>query len=305
MAANTPKILEDSGGRHVVILANPKAGSRSRLQAVDELIENLASRGLQPALCWERESFSEQLKKTDGLIRCVVAAGGDGTLQEVINRAPGLPISILPLGNENLLARHFHVARSGKELVETIMHGHSKKLDLGRVNGRIFSLMAGIGFDAEVVHRIHQSRLGHINKLSYVWPILKTLHDYAFPAMEAEIMDTGERLQGAMAFVFNFPEYGLRLPIAPEATPDDGLLNLCVFEQPGIGALLRYLDAVVRGRQGQRSDIQCRLVKRVRFWSQYPVPLQLDGDPAGWLPAAVEVLPAALSLVVPTGRVGA
>jgi len=304
MAPNTPRIVEDSGRSHVIILANPRAGPRNRRKALDDLVANLATRGLQPALCWELEGLSDQLKRANGLIRCVVAAGGDGTLQEVINRATGLPISILPLGNENLLARHFHLLRSGKELAETIMHGHVKKLDLGRINGRYFSLMAGAGFDAEVVHQIHRRRLGHINKLSYVWPIVKTIHDYSFPRIDVEITDTGERLRGAMAFVFNFPRYGLGLPIAPEAQPDDGFLNLCVFERPGIVALLRYLDDVIRGRQGQRPDMQRRLVKCVHLSSKYPVPLQLDGDPGGHLPATLEVMPAALELVVPERCLG-
>ncbi len=132
MAPNTPRILKDSGRRHVIILANPRAGPRNRRKALDDLVANLVSRGLQPALCWELEGLSDHLKKANGLIRCVVAAGGDGTLQEVINRAPGLPISILPLGNENLLARHFHLLCSGKELAETIVHGQVKKLE-GRV----------------------------------------------------------------------------------------------------------------------------------------------------------------------------
>jgi diacylglycerol kinase family enzyme len=250
-------------------------------------------------LCRRREDLSTVLRTADRDLRCVVAAGGDGTLAEVLNRAPGCPVAVLPLGNENLVAKHFAVRRSGTALARAIAAGRLGHLDLARANERLFALMAGAGIDAEVVHRVHASRRGNINQLSYALPILKAVQTYPFPAMDVEIDESGERLRGAMVFVFNLPRYGLGLPIAPQARADDGLLDLCVFQRPGWRNLARYALAVLARNQQALPDFEHRRVRRVRLSAAERVPLQTDGDPAGCLPATIEVVPGALALVLP------
>jgi diacylglycerol kinase (ATP) len=93
--------------------------------------------------------------------------------------------------------------------------------------------------------------------------------------------------------------YGLGIPIAKDARPDDGYLDLWVFKKPGVVALARYLDLILRGRQDHHPDIQHRLVKQIHLSSDRPVPLQMDGDAAGQLPATLEAVPGAMDLVVP------
>jgi diacylglycerol kinase family enzyme len=235
-------------------------------------------------------------------IRCVVAAGGDGTLLEVVNRAAGVPATILPLGNENLVARYLGLTRSGAELADVIAAGSVTQFDLARANGRLFCLMASVGLDADIVHRVHRRRRGHINRLSYVIPLMQAMQNYQFPAVEVIIEDTGERLQGGTVFLFNLPRYALGLPIAANGSAEDGLLDLCVFERPGVLELLRYLTAVVTRRHGKLPDFYHRKVRRVRLESMEPAPIQTDGDPAGSLPAVIEVIPSALPIVVPIAQ---
>ena len=287
----------DPRRRRVAILANPRAGTGKAHRLIQALDGALRSRGFEPLLCWQREELSELAG--DGELRCVVAAGGDGTLLEVLNRAPGLPVTLLPLGNENLVAGYLKLGRSPGQLAEVIEAGRLRRVDLARSNGRLFCVMAGVGVDAEVVRRVHDRRRGHINKLSYVVPTLQAFSGYPYPAIEVEVEDTGERLRGAMVFVFNLPRYALGLPLPAGADPCDGALNLYVFERPGLLHLARYLRAIVGGRQDSLADYQHRVVRRVRLWSAEPAPLQTDGDPAGWLPASLEVVPQALTLVVP------
>ena len=285
----------DPNKKLVAILANPRAGSGKSHRLVEALVGGLRGRGLLPMLCWEREKLSE-LAKED--LRCVVAAGGDGTLLEVLNRAPGIPAAILPLGNENLVARFCGTKRIPRKIVEDIATGNTRRTDLARLNGRLFCVMAGVGLDAEVVHRVHDRRKGHINKLTYAVPILQALTRYRFPSVEVTIEDTGESLRGAMAFVFNIPQYALGLKLAPGAEAADGLLDVYVFERPGLWALARYLRAVFRGRQLSLPDHHHRTARRVRIESSQRTPVQTDGDPAGYLPATVSVEPGALTLVV-------
>lgn len=287
-------------GRRVLILANPHAGTRKSKRLVDELAAALVERRLEPTVCWERERLSDVAAAADPAeVRCVVAAGGDGTLLEVLNRAPGLPVSVLPLGNENLVGRYGGLPRSGRRLAAIIEAGRLRRVDLARANGRLFALMASAGFDAEVVHRVHARRQGHISKLSYAWPVVQALREYSFSPIDVEIEDTGERLQGALVFVFNLPRYGLNLPIPVGARPDDGLVDVYVFQKPGALALARYLTAVLLGQQKRLTDYRHCRARRVRLSAAGPIPVQLDGDPAHFLPVTIEVTPGAMTLVVP------
>src|SRR5438105_6148139 len=139
----------------VPILANPRAGSGKSHRIVRELVHELQARHLEPTLCWRREELNDLVASKDHRhIRCIVSAGGDGTLLEVLNRAPGFPVAILPLGNENLVARFCGTERSAQKVADIVLKGRLRTTDLARANGRLFSLMAGVGFDAEVVRRV-------------------------------------------------------------------------------------------------------------------------------------------------------
>src|SRR5262249_40102941 len=130
-------------------------------------------------------------------------------------------------------------------------------------------------------------------------PLLQAFGQYHFPSVEVNIEDTGERLRGTTVFVFNLPEYALGLPIAVDGSPQDGLLDLCVFERPGVLELLRYLAAVVTQTHHDLPDFHHRRVRTVHLSAPESAPLQTDGDPAGCLPKTIEVLPHALPLLVP------
>jgi diacylglycerol kinase (ATP) len=290
------------GPTRVPILANPKAGAAQSRRLVEALAWRLSALGLRPVICWHRRELSQAVADSPADVRCVVAAGGDGTLLEVLNRAPGVPVALLPVGTENLVARYCGVSRSPAALAHLIATGQVRQLDVARANQCAFCLMASAGFDASVVHRVHQRRRGHITRLSYALPLLQALTEYRYPPINVEVMDTGEKLRGSLVVLFNVPRYGLGLRIASDATPDDGLLDLYVFERPGMLALARYAMAILRGCHRQLADVQHRRARGFRLSSPGAVPLQTDGDPAGWLPATVEVMPQKLTLVVPDRR---
>ena len=93
----------------------------------------------------------------------------------VVNSIPvGVPLAILPLGTENLLAKYLQIPPDPERVADLICAGRTVPLDAGRANGRIFLLMVGCGFDAEVVRRLHAAREGHISHLDYA----KTNHRF-------------------------------------------------------------------------------------------------------------------------------
>ena len=100
-------------------------------------------------------------------------------------------------------------------------------------------------------------------------------------------------------FAFNLPCYGAGLQIAPEADGSDGLLDVCTFRHGGLWHGLYYTAAVLTGTHRWLTDFAQRRVGRLRVTSDSKVPYQLDGDPGGFLPVEIEVLPKRLTLVVP------
>lgn len=254
--------------------------------------------------------------------RCVVVAGGDGSIQAVVNElgvsgrleataeAPGIAFATLPMGNENLFAEHFGFTRDVDRLAAAIESGRTRKIDLGRVTpqhpdgpGLLFTLMVGIGFDAEVVYRMDRWRsagtgLRRVRRVSYVPRVVSSLCRYAYPTLRVQA--NGRAFTGAHLFVFNIPGYGGGLRIAPPGCrADDGLLDWVLFEKPGKLPLLAAAWSVMRGKhlgrpgvrhgRSERLTVQCPEPGRSGQDSGVSAPVQIDGDPAGRLPVTIDV----------------
>ncbi len=300
----------------VGVAANASSGRGRGRPRVDRLARALETQGLDVRIAWTPEDRRSMVADSnqDGSCRCLVAAGGDGTVAALINDSPRCPVTVLPSGTENLFARNFRMVDRPDVVARTIAAGRTMAMDVGLTGDRRFVLMAGIGFDADVVNRHHAARVGltgsmrPTSRVAYVEPVLRSSFEYQFPALRIMVSDPGreEELIGTTAFVFNLPRYALNLPIAPTALGDDGMLDLIVFRNPGALHALHYLWMVFRGLHLRREGVYHRRVRRVTVSSASAVPIQLDGDPGGSLsidsqapPWGVEVLPRALTVMVP------
>jgi len=297
--------------RQVLISVNPTAGARKRGDRAAEVAQQLAARGLPAKIVVDLDEAAAEANAlaAEGQLRALVAAGGDGTVAELVNRTQSeVPLAILPLGTENLLARYIAQSPQAETMAQTLADGLTTQLDAGLANGRLFLLMVGCGFDAEVVRRLHEARKGHIRRSTYIKPILAAIRSYQYPRLRIYCEGSasgdqnptdGELVDAAWLFGLNVPRYGGRLPIAPDAVPTDGLLDVRAFRRGRLAAGLWYLSQVLLRRQHRLSDCTIRRVKRLRVESDEQVPYQIDGDPGGWLPLDVEMLPARLKLIVP------
>ncbi len=306
-----------TGHGWVGIAANPASGLGSGRRRVERLVEELKRRDLRARVAWtlaERSALvAESARDPD--CRCLVAAGGDGTVGALVNECPSVPITVLPTGTENLFARHFGLSRDPARLASTIALGRIASIDLGLTGGRRFALMAGIGFDADVVTRHHTARIGRAgvvrptHRAAYVESVLLSSLKYRFPTLTISITDPcrEETLTGTTAFLFNLPSYALGLPFVPLACGDDGWLDLLVFQDAGPFQALRYLWQVVRGVHLDCPSVYHRKVHCVVVSSTEEIPVQLDGDPGGFVIAdgaldggwTAEVLPHAIDVLVP------
>lgn len=343
----------------VLICANPYSGARGNAAAVAGVSAALRGAGLEPRVVWDAAERAATLADPDlaGWCRCVVAAGGDGSLGDTINdyaagqrgvsqtgSAPispqaddvpvgPVPIATYPIGNENLFAREFGYTRNPHALAHTLAAGHTRTIDLGRVRqgegegegeaaGRLFTLMASAGFDADVVDRMTRWRgaggttpggaaaLRRVGRLNYLPRIVAAVREYHWRLLELEV--DGERITGSHVFLFNLPQYGMKLErLGGHARCDDGLLDYVVFHRPGPLAMAQYAAGVLRSVHLDRDDVTHGRARRMALRAQPtdnhpsasaplpPLPLQADGDLAGQTPAHIDALPAALRVVVP------
>jgi len=306
--------------RGVLICANPFSGSGPNRRRVERLVGELTNKGLEPRLVWDIQERRAVIANPDlaSWCRCVVVAGGDGSIGAVVNELgeagalPGMRGSVseagsvafatLPMGNENLFAKHYGFTGDVSCLASAIKVGRTRRVDLGRVShdedgqavGRLFTLMAGVGFDAEVVQRMDRWRsakpggLKRVRRASYLPRIVSASWGYRYPGLSIKV--EGRELAGTHLFIFNLPEYGGGFRIAPPGCGgDSGFLDWVLFDRPGLVPLLGYAGSVLRGRHLDRADVQHGQAKSLVIRSSAAAPVQVDGDPAGVLPVTVGI----------------
>lgn len=318
----------DTAVQEILIFTSPKAGSGAGRERVGQLAQWLSAEHFSVNVT---SSIEELRHRTDPhsspqLPQMVVAAGGDGTLSLVAqNTPPATTLVPMPLGTENLVAKHYRITSDLASMQNVILRGQEIKIDAGLANGRLFLVMASCGFDAEVVRAMHLTRRGHINRLSYTWPILRTLRSYRFPPINVEYVQASTPVQPCpegvptvvaaepvretttcrWALVFNMPRYAVELAVEPDACEDDGVLDLCSLQYGSIASGTRYLGGIVTGRHIRWKDVVRRPISQCRITSPARVAFQIDGDYAGRLPLDISVLPGRIRMRVAPGTVAA
>ncbi|HEV3301182.1 MAG TPA: diacylglycerol kinase family protein [Planctomycetaceae bacterium] len=291
----------------VAIQRNPTSGAGLQRAELLHLVTHLRRLGIRPRLYSQRERLRQRLEianERQSLV-CLVAAGGDGTVGDLVNRFPDLPVAVLPLGTENLLAGYLKIPGNGRFVAEMIAAGCCRTIDVGVVNGRRFLLMVTAGIDADIVHKMQARRRGHIRKWNYLQPILDTLRSYRYPKLrisaEGGDLSVDQPLSGRLVVVANLPAYAMGLPLAASAEGSDGLFDLRVFRRRSAFQMFRYLYKVLLRQHETLADVVSGRARQVRITCDTPVPIQCDGDPAGFTPAEISILPGALKLIVPNG----
>ncbi|MEM1355646.1 MAG: diacylglycerol kinase family protein [Planctomycetota bacterium] len=298
--------------RQVAIFANPYSGTGANRRKVSDFQDALGSRGIESRLFWGLAERAEVLNDpgVGEAYRCVVSAGGDGSMAAVVNdlAAGGdttrVPIAMLPMGNENLFAKEFGYGRGAARLAQAVDRCATRTIDIGDAGGRIFTLMASVGFDAKVVAYVDAWRrsgdgLKRVNRMSYGPKILSAIRDYRYPriTLEAE----GRRVEGAHAFIFNIGRYGGGLGIGRHADPADGQLDWVVFERPGLLRLAQYGLWTYLRRHLKRKDVHHGRASSITLSGPQdtePLPIQVDGDPGGATPMHITTRHDAMRIVV-------
>ncbi len=230
----------------------------------------------------------------------IFAAGGDGTINEVINGMAGsqTPLAILPLGTANVLAQELGLPLEPASAAKEALSRSPRRITLGLVRkadeSRYFVLMAGIGFDAQAVYNLNTSLKKRTGKLAYVVSGFKTLFSWSpHPLL---IRADGRDYRGASVIISNTRKYGGGFVVAPDADITSPDLRVILLEGMGRMDVLRLsLGIVAGGRHTSLKGVRYFTAKRIVIESS--APLQLDGDRAGHSPLEVSAMPDSLSIV--------
>lgn len=290
--------------RRLLVIHNPTAGRR-RAAFAFAAIAALRSEGCsvdvrETSARGDAERFARSAAPD---IHAVVAAGGDGTVNEVINglyarahdmRPPAL--GIIPLGTVNVLARELGLPMDAAGIARLLAHGRTLPLYAGIVNGRRFSLMIGVGFDARVVERVDPRLKRTIGRAAYALGILQELIFYENVRYRVAIDDRAP-IDACSVIIAKSRLYAGSFELAPSASVREPALQVCLFEHGGRWSVLRYLLGLVTGRIAQTSGFRIVEASRVTIAAPAGDPVQGDGDTLTTLPLTVSIADGALAVI--------
>lgn len=290
--------------RRLLIIHNPAAGRRRRrfflnvLAALEHLfcvvtLQATSQRG-------DAEAFARDMDTNDFDI--VVAAGGDGTIREVVNGllrrddATGiLPLGLIPLGTANVLALELGLPTQAKNLAQVLATGTPHRCYPGLANGRLFMMMAGVGFDAHVINNVSLPLKNLIGKYAYVWAALRELRrDDSRYTIHA-----GDRTLSAASIIIGKGRlYGGRFVCTPGARLDKPSFQICLFDRSGVWATLLYILGFMRGVVPHMKGVTLIDASNIRIDGPTGDPVQGDGDIFTHLPLDIRVADKSVDLLV-------
>jgi len=286
----------------LTIIHNPASGGPpKRLRAVAEALraQSCAITIRATGGRGDAEAMAADLD-ADACDRLVVA-GGDGTVNEVVNglarhkAAP--PLAIVPLGTANVLAAEIGLSLAPDAIARAIVAGPERMISLGVVNGRRFVLMAGVGFDAAVVERIDVALKRRCGKGAYVAASLARLAAGHFGRYA--ITADGVAFAARSAVVARARHYGGDWIISRAAGLERPEFRLCLYERGARVDVARYALALMRGRLEESPGFRTIAASSLTIAGDEGEPVQADGDIIARLPATISLVPGALRLVYP------
>lgn len=297
----------------ILLIANPVSGDARNEAKIKAALAYFGKHGDSAELRFtEYPGHATQIAR-EGATRgfdAIVGAGGDGTINEVLNGIVGTHarLGILPWGTGNVFAKEMRISTRIKKQCKLIRKGKTLRLDCGRCGPKYFLLMASAGFDAYALKR--GGRLSLKSKFgvsAYLIAALGAFSRYRFPTISLRVDDETADT-GTFVLVSNTRLYGSFFIFNPEADPTDGFLDVFVFRESGPWRLLKLvsrlaLRAFLRGIKlpdpFKSLDYGHYRARRVELGSEKEIAVQVDGDLASGLGTVFEAVPAAVQVILP------
>lgn len=284
--------------KDTAVILNPAArGERARrLRANIETLTGGATL-YATSRCGDAECLARDAVN-DGFRR-VVAAGGDGTVNEVVNGIAGsdATLGLLPLGTMNVFATELGLPNDLERCWRIICDDETRLVDLPSANGKHFVQLAGIGLDAQVVKETSLAFKRSFGPLSY---LVSAAQISARPAPRLHVhAGDGATHEGSFVLIGNGRLYGGPFPFFKQAVIDDGLFDVLVFKKLNYLDMIRYLQDVIFRSEITSPEVEYLQTTSVHVTSEDAVPVEIDGELIGNCPVQFEIQTRGLRVFAP------
>jgi YegS/Rv2252/BmrU family lipid kinase len=288
--------------RPLCLIVNPSAG-RGRAARLLPVVESaLRARGVAfrvertHSIAHARELARETLAAGE----VAAAMGGDGLLGAVAGELRGGDgvLGVLPGGRGNDFARKLGIGPDVERACDVLAAGRERAVDVADAGGRAFLGIASAGFDSDVQDVANATRVP-LGEMIYVYSALRAMAGWHHADWQVEVDGESHRFTGYSVAVANSGVFGGGMYLVPDASLEDGLLDVALLRACSKPRYLMNLPKVFKGTHVDSSDLTLLRGREITFAADRPFAAYADGDPIADLPVTIKVVPRALKVLVP------
>jgi diacylglycerol kinase family enzyme len=319
------------------LIYNPHGGQVPVRHELEEVIDFMSQYGW--TVSWRETSRRKEAirlarQAVEGGAKVVIAAGGDGTVNEVANGLVGsdAALGVLPVGTTNVWALQTGIPvpnpilRSAKaaklvtdleeriarplptnyyrrvlmDAAKVLVEGRTVAVDVGEVSGRYFLLWMGIGLDAAIVESISLKAKKALGAWAYLLSALETAGRYHSTDIRLNLDGIVTDARTPLIIISNIQLYGALLAIGAKACVNDGKLDVCVFQGDGFFTFVQHALKVLSHRLLRDPKIDYYQCSEIAIEAARILPVHVDGEPFTETPVTIRAVPSALKVIVPT-----
>ena len=288
--------------RRICFIYNPISGAR-KLKGFEDLIMQNLDLDKFDYIIQETSSPKDAMRLSSAAVQenfdIVVAAGGDGTINEVVQGMGNSPLmlGIIPIGSGNGLARHLEIPLEPEKAIKLINNLNTRTIDIATINGYPFASIAGLGFDARVANKYR--KLKKRGLYGYTRVIMMEFFRYRESEYTLSFNDQEITRKALLLSIANSNQFGYNTIIAPTAQPDDGLLDLVIVKKFPVGEIPRMIGLLFTGKIDQSSYIESYKTTEVFIVRKRGKRVNIDGEAIKMgKEIFVRIQPAAIKMIV-------
>jgi diacylglycerol kinase (ATP) len=298
-----------------ILIANPSSGSYLyQSHQIKETVTFLQQQGWQAELKLTQSADDTRKFAREAAaqhIDVVVAIGGDGTINEIIQELAGTEtaLGVLPSGTVNVWAREVGIPLDNAGARKVLLTGDIRRIDLGKINDHYFLLMASIGMDGEIIHAIEKKPAKRLGVLGYL--LVGAWFSFGYSGFRASLQVDGRltKAHTLQIVLGNTQLYGGAIKYTWKARCDDGLLDVCIVRKQGLLRRPQVVIDFILHREQRRQWVRYEKCTEIKIRTREPIAIQADGDPIGYTaegfpPTTIIVAPGVLKVIVPEQPAG-